>query len=386
MGVAGSSWKPNSSHRMKRLYPSLVLLGFVLQLAAQTNRGFIATVRENFARWDLDHDGSLSSNELDAAVADPRMTNQNAAAAAALKRASRLKKTPLPPLTLENIAAVTAQRRPDLALMFHEGLLRIAAVTNRALFADGLPKLETIHQGKLGNCFCLAPLGAMVQRDPAQVAAMFTAGTNGDYCVRLGKKSVEVAPPTDAEIALTSSNEHAGVWVNLYEKAVGTARNDDRPQEARLDSPFDALARGGSAGTMLAYITGHDIQRFSFKFAKAPASPTNDFPAKLTELRMKLRAARQANRLMTTGTIKPTTPGLTPNHAYAVLDYDATADLVRLWNPHGQDFKPKGAPGSETGYVTTNGVFQIPLAEFVKQFSGMAFEVAGEEPSATSPE
>ncbi len=353
---------------------------------AQTADDFLAVLQKNFARWDLNHDGILSSNELDTAVADAKTTGTNAAAIAALKRASRLAKIPLPEFSSANIATIAGTKQPDLAQFFRDGLKRIAGATNRNLFAEGLPRLETIHQGKLGNCFCLAPLGAMVSRDPRQVAAMFVVETNGNYRVRLGQKNVEVAPPTDAEIAMTSSNEHEGIWVNLYEKALGTARNEDRPENERLDSPLDALARGGSAGTMLAYITGHDMQRFSFKFAKMPGSATNDIPARLAELRGKLRAATHEKRLMTCGTIKPTTPGLTPNHAYAVLSYDAIGDQVKLWNPHGQDFTPVGAAGPQSGYVTKHGIFEIPLIEFVKQFSGMAFELIGEKTLGVLPD
>jgi Calpain family cysteine protease len=368
----------------KRIICNFAAAIFLIAAAnAQTAGDFLSVVKNNFPRWDLNHNGVLSSNELDAAISDARTTGADAAAIAALKRASRLTKTPLPEFSFTNIATMTATKQPDLAQFFRDGLKRIQGATNRNLFADGLPYLETIHQGKLGNCFCLAPLGAMVARDPAQVAAMFVAETNGNFCVHLGKKMVEVAPPSDAEIAMSSSNEHEGIWVNLYEKAVGTARNDDRPENERLDSPLDALARGGSAGTMLAYITGHEMQRFSFKFAKIPASATNDISAKLAELREKLRAATAEKRLMTCGTIKPATPDLTPNHAYAVLSYDAAHDAVKLWNPHGQNFTPKAAAGPENGYVTAHGVFEIPLTEFVKQFSGMAFEILPLEANKT---
>jgi len=360
-----------------KLFSLAIFLALAANAGAQATNHFLTVVQENFARWDLNHDGILSTNEIDAAVANAQITNENAAAVAALKRAS-LPQTALPPLTLTNLAVLTTQRQPDLAQMFTEGVARIAGATNRTLFAEGLPRLATIHQGRLGNCFCLAPLGAMVHRNPAEVTTLFVAENNGNYFVRLGKKTVEVTPPTDAEIALTSSNENAGVWVNVYEKAVGTARNEDRPLTERADSLLDALARGGSAGTMLAYLTGHDMVRFSFKFAKTPATATNDFAATLAELREKLSAAVRQKRLMTCGTLKPVTPGLTPNHAYAVLDYDAAGDVVSLWNPHGQNFQPAGAPGPTNGYATTNGIFQISLVEFVRQFSGMAFEVAAE--------
>jgi hypothetical protein len=358
---------------MKRFLPAILLLSCAIQVGAQTPDDFLTSVRKSFAQWDSNHDGILSQKELDAVVADPKATNEIAAAAAALKRASFVTRTPFPPFTLESIEALTTQRKPNLALMFAQGLKRIANSANRELFPAGLPAMETIRQGRLGNCFCLAPLGAMVHRDPAQVAGMFSLQSSGTYRVQFGKKTVEVALPTDAEIAIGAVNEGGGIWVNLYEKAVGAARNEDRPVEKRVDLPLDA-ERGGSAGTMLAYITGHEITRFSFKFAKEPSSP-DDFAAKLADLRRQLTEATQQNRLMTCGTIRPTTPGLTPNHAYAVLGYDAASDSVRLWNPHGQNFQPKGAPGLEGGYPTVNGVFQVPVDHFVRQFSGMAFEV-----------
>ena len=91
-------------------------------------------------------------------------------------------------------------------------------------------------------------------------------------------------------------------------------------------------------------------------------------------LQRQLAAATKERRLMTCGTSLTSTPGLTSHHAYAVLEYDTVQDAVRLWNPHGQDFNPRGAPGLLNGYPTRNGIFKMPLREFVLQFSGMAFE------------
>jgi len=356
---------------------SALLLLCAGSLFAQTPSDFLTVINRDFAAWDSDHDGVLSVKELDAVVNDLKTVNEDAAAAAALKRAS-FDKTPLPPLTLEAITSLTTEKKPDLALMFAQGVKRIAKVTNRALFADGTPAMGAIHQGKLGNCFCLAPLGALVNRDPAQVAAMFSLESNGNYRVQFGRKTIEVPPPTDAEIAIGASNSGQGIWVNLYEKAIGAARNEDRPQDHRVDSPLDA-ERGGSAGAMLAYLTGHKITRFSFAFAKSTVTTEAEFAVKLTDLRRQLAEATQAKRLMTCGTLKTTTPGLTPNHAYAVLGYDTASDSVRLWNPHGQNFHPANTEGVENGYATDEGIFQVPLDHFVRQFSGMAFEVTAEK-------
>jgi hypothetical protein len=370
----------------KTLLPALLAaLGWAdltAPIPAQARPGdaalFVQAVEQQFGRWDINQDGKLSPEELNAAVADPKTTGNQAAAVAALKRAGRSKSYKLPPLTLDNIRELTAKplatNTANFARMYLEGLRRITNAVQRDLFASGSPRLDTIHQGRLGNCFCLAPLGAMVHRDPQQVMAMFHRQEDGKFRVTLGQSTVCVAPPTDAEIALSSSNERDGIWVNLYEKALGEARNESRSPEQRTGSPIDALARGGSAGTMLAFITGHEITRFSFKFAKDPAVSASEGETKLAELRGLLKAAAKEKRLMTCGTLKTTTPGLTPNHAYAVLDYEPETDSVKLWNPHGGKFTPKGPAGLTNGYPEKDGMFSLPTSAFVRQFSGMAFE------------
>jgi hypothetical protein len=267
--------------------------------------------------------------------------------------------------------------------MYAGGVKRIGAATSD-LFVSGQPRLETIHQGRLGNCYCLAPLGAVVYRSPERVAQMFHRQRDGTYEVVLGDRKVRIAPPTDAEIAQTAGNEQDGMWVNLYEKAVGAARNLDRPAAERHGSPIDAMARGGSAGTMLSYITGHKIQRFSCAFAKDDQRSAGEQAVILDRLRAWLREAVEARRPMTCGTTKTTTPGLTPNHAYAVLDYTSASDRLKLWNPHGGSFTPKGEPGAKHGYPVRDGVFEIPLSEFVQEFSGLAVETS--LPAGTEPE
>ena len=370
---------------MKRL-PLVLMMMFGLGLCAADLPTLAEVVAPRFERWDLDRDGVLSGAELDRAVADPLNKGDEAAALAALKRAARSTRVKAPPLTLSYVRANTAAKppadQPDLAKMFKEGRTILASAASRQIFAEGAPRLETIHQGKLGNCFCLAPLGAMVHRDPAQVSRLFAQDADGAYRVTLGKRTIRILPPTDAELALTSSNEGAGLWVNLYEKAVGTALNEAKPAEQRAGSPMDVLAKGGSAGTMLEFITGHEIRRISFAFAKDAKLTEAARAAQIAELVAQMESAQRDRRLMTCGTLKVTTPGLTPNHAYAVLGYDATTRMVRLWNPHGDAFAPQGEPGPTTGYVKQDGVFAMPLLAWTQQFSGMAYEVPAATPKA----
>jgi hypothetical protein len=354
--------------------------------AVDRAKPFLQAVDSRFGHWDRNADGVLSIAELDAVVADPKTTGSTAAAVAALKRASRSRRYRLPPLSAENIAELAVAKsgddRPNLPAMFDEGLTAIERA-DRRLFVSGGPRLETVHQGKLGNCFCLAPLAALVERDPKRVAAIFQPGSEGGYHVTLGTRSVDVPTVTDAQLAMTAGNEQDGVWINVYEMAIGTARILDKPAAERTGSAIDDIARGGSAGTILSYITGHKIQRFYFKFARDESLSAAKREQHLGELRAFLARAETGRRPMTCGTEKTTTPGLTPNHAYAILGYHAEGARVRLWNPHGSDFTPKGAAGLEHGYPRKDGVFEMPLAEFVRQFAGMAVETdlrAGDEP------
>ena len=359
-------------------------------MAATPDPKFSETLLEvigaQFAKWDADGNGVLGMSELDALAANPQIIGTNAALAAALKRTTRSPKYRPPVLTLVNIQLLItntpATNQPDLKRLFRDGIRNLLSATNRTMF-PAAPKLETIHQGKLGNCFCLAPLGAMLHRDPDQVSSLFAPQPNGNVRVTLGRRTVEVTPPTDTEIAMTSSNESQGIWVNVYEKALGQMRFDIKPADQRTNSALDTIARGGSAGTILSFITSNEITRFSFKFATDPKTTATQREKTVSDLRRQLTAAVREKRLMTCGTVKPTTPGLTANHAYAVLGYDVATDRVTLWNPHGGQFKPKGNPSLTTGYPMKDGILDIPLLDFVRQFSGMSFEQT--KTSASAP-
>lgn len=364
-----------------RLIPLLTILSGSLALAANaptsSKTEFLALVDAHFATWDADGDGTLTAAELGALAPKPEITGREAAAVAALKRAATNRKATPPVLTQESIAELANQKgdknSPNLVSMYSSGVWRIARAS-RVLFSSGTPKLDTVHQGKLGNCFCLAPLGAMLARDPKQVESLFRPMPDGGCEVSFGTKKIRVRQPTDAELAVIASNESDGLWINYYEMAAGELRNLAKPEDQRSSDDLDAIARGGSAGVMLGVLTGNPIVRTSFKAFQDSTQPEEKKTAALKSLRVQLAAAVKERRLMTCGTVAPTTPGITPNHAYALLGFDEGTDTVRLWNPHGDNFRPKGEPGLQNGYARTDGIFTMPLVEFVQQFVGMAVE------------
>jgi tetratricopeptide (TPR) repeat protein len=330
-------------------------------------------VAANFATWDANHDQTLSTEELDAAIEDPANKGPAAAALAALRRAGSI--TNVQPLTLDHIRKLADDKDLKLWAIYRQSLARINRVTHHEVFVSGLPRLSTIHQGRMGNCFTLAPLGAMVYRDPHEVASWFEVQSNGNVLVKMAGGPVSVPPPTDAELAFAAANTQDGTWINLYEKAIGQARNERKPPGKRFDVALDAIAKGGTEEPIMSYITGHKVGVYALGFDSSPETAAS----KLAQMRQRLAFATSNRLLMVCATVKPSVPGLSPRHAYALLNYDALSDTVKLWNPHGNDFKPKGPPGLTNGYPMTNGIFNMPLTDWTKQF----FHVAIERPELT---
>ena len=122
---------------------------------------------------------------------------------------------------------------------------------------------------------------------------------------------------------------------------------------------------------------------------KRPAAPPltpEEKLAKLANLREMLTTAIKEKKLICAGTpatgLKP--PGISLKHAYAILDYDASRDILTVWNPHGNTFHPKGDPGLTNGYVTEKGQFEVPLPEALTFFSGIVFETDQSAPPPRS--
>jgi hypothetical protein len=391
----------------------LATLLFIAPAVAQTARPtpFTKEVEAHFDAWDRNHDGTLEPDELDALVVDPSVKGASAAAVAALKAAQRSGKFELPAFTLDYFhsyeADVAAGKRPQPAFdqSFSRGSRRISR-TKRDLFADGGPNLETCHQGPLGDCFFVSVVGASIERDPNEVHNMIAQEGDGSFTITfpIGRKA-HVPALTDTELALTSTTGNDGLWLAVLEKAYGKIRMDGLPEEKQSESTTDAIARGGSTTTTIRLMTGHSVTRVGFTprqprqnrpahrpddskpdAAKKPAqsAPPPIDPAALQahldsilpKLRDQLTDAVTNHRLAAAGTPKDgkLPPGINPSHAYAVLGYDQATDKVHLWNPHGNNFSPKGEPGLDNGYPTKAGHFDIPLNDMAHVFTGVAIE------------
>ena len=353
-------------------------------LQAFATPAFLREVDAHFAAWDKDQDGRLSTAEIERGVASPQFKGPAAAAIASLRRAVRTREYKLSALTRENIHQLVPRPKdrkeaPDLEGMFDAALRKIGAGTPQLLDSTRL-NLESLEQGKLGDCFCLAPLGAMLAGRPAEVAKMFAVTDDGFVKVTLGGgRALKVPSPTDAEQALMAVTEGSGVWANCYEKAVGQLKM--RSDDAEHPTELSVVTRGGSAGTMLSILTGHEIERASCVPFRDKATTPESKQKLLQEVRRQLCATQAAGRLICGGTASGKTaaghkpPGVRGAHAYAVLQYDVKTDVVTLWDPHGDDFQPSAEPsGLAHGYPRVQGRMQVPLTELVQWFGGFSFE------------
>lgn len=376
---------------------------------------FASVVRERFQVWDRDGNGTLSPEELDGLCVNPSISGAEAAAVAALKRVVRSGKYAVPPLTPEGIlnktsAAPRTTPNPEAAeradsteqttgsplrpvnfpASFASSLRKIEN-TPRVLFADDTPDLDKCRQGPLGDCYFVAAVGAFVHRDPSAVKRMLVQLPDGRIRATFGDgRSIEIAPLTDAEIALSGSTGDEGLWLPVLEKALGAMRRDGDPEKFAMETATDAIANGGSSTTIVRMLTGHLTERIVLKrtprsttrgpdgkLLTATPVPAADLTALAERVRREVGKAIEERRLVTCSTgSEPQPPGISGKHAYAVLGFDAQADTLLVWNPHGNTFRPKGDPGLAHGFATSGGMFRIPVADFVQVFRSVGYETS----------
>lgn len=364
---------------MRLLLTALVLSLPALAQAQSRPPSFFTVIGAQFDKWDVNHDGVLSKEETDNLVVDPSIKGNAAAALVAVHSLQNSKKLNLPPITrsyLQEQAGINGKTgQPDFQRRYINALNKIQNST-RNVFA-GSVNLETMHQGRLGDCYLIAPLGSLVHRNPDLIKKMFAGKTREGYLIRFADgHTVTVPPLTDAEVALTGTTEGNGLWLAVLEKAISLAKKQEVTEIRDKDSVAGAIGQGGSTMRFIPLLTGHQGRSMGFHQKDSPPRASEAVvKVNLVELRQTLTQAMNDKRMVCCSTPQETgVPGLTPRHAYAVLNYDAARDVVYLWNPHGNKFIPKGPAGLTHGYPTTDGKFSMSLVEFVKAFRSMSYE------------
>ena len=329
-------------------------------------------IMDCFSDIDLDKDGFLSKKEIDVALGREDFKGVHGAMVATIKKClGDFEEFSDDEIGWENDgitrADVTAYDRRRLKDPGDKALQRIWKMYNYAkkkittsvsdLFVED-PDPLNVKQGMMGDCWFLSALVGVALRRRTDIRAL--VWQEGQlFKVRFpGKAPVTVTRPTDGEIAIFSSVCTNGIWLPVLEKGFGLVRNNDAYFFVDT-STTDAADTGNLTGVGINLLTGHD-------------DDTDIIPlTKIATTRAKLIKAF-ANKKIVTAAIKGSyfsdfrPDGLPMGHAYTVMGYDSSTDMIRLRNPWGNT--------GPTGVTTVDGVFEMKLTDFDADFSVIAYE------------
>lgn len=371
---------------------ALSVLPFAVPAANQkkgtSEMTFGAVVEAHFADWDRDRDGHLSQREIDSLIVNPKVEGPEAAAVAAIHAYMRDHKN-APAMTkavlLQQADAKETAERRDLAqkkphfTANYQSFLRHIHKAPRDVFATmEAPSLTGFSQGSLGDCYFCASVASAINTDQAAFRKIFHPRPDGSCDVHFySGHSLHLPKLTDAEIALTSSAGDGGVWLNIAEKAFGdvklTIRKSKKPPKEQMD--LDIIAHGGFPSEAIEVLSGHQAKIFDIRKKESAPPLPRDIPRITAEIHGALSAGMPRKYLFccSVGSGKYP-PGIVTDHAYAILGYNPSMQVVTVMNPWGNHFEPKGTPGMANGYSTKGGKFDVPLHDFVMIFDCVYYQ------------
>jgi hypothetical protein len=240
--------------------------------------------------------------------------------------------------------------------------------SSRDMFGSKKLGIEGISQGHMGNCFFVSMAGNLAFQNPDAIKSMIKTNEDGSNKVEFPDgRSVRINKLPEAVIALGSRTANQGTWINVLEEAYGEVYKTNVPEDIAVIG-LDRISRGGNIGETISLLTGHQTDIIAWK---------SGLPEDLLNIRYLLGKGVKNKSLMGAGVpldLKKPPPAIVVGHAYAVLNYDEAKDLITLWNPHGNDFKPTGPEGFINGYETKGGVFTLSSRDFSFLFNYLFVE------------
>jgi hypothetical protein len=332
-----------------------------------------------FAEHDQNHDGKLDLIELKTAIENPQLHGLQSAIAVVFRRRLQGTNDDQPDsLTQDQIRSLAVDRAVQKLVLARAA--RIAAMS-RALFLPGDPNLSSFHQGGIGDCYLLAPVGVFIFLHPQEVKKMIQFQNGGGYEIQFAEgRKVTVSPLTDAEASMVESahGEH-GLWLAVLQKAYGEIlletklRKHQKAPAPESSVTTDIIGHGGSSGQIMTLLTGHQTTGLSLSRLSK-----NGSAAAIEKMHSLLKRLSEAHRTMVVYTDADRTvsmpKGIGHHHVIGILGYDPVRRTVRLFNPLGNQLIPTGSAGLINGYPTQHGVFEVPLDEFIQIFIYFEYE------------
>ncbi len=335
---------------------------------------FSQAVLDRFQDMDTNKDGFLDKEEIRTALGRKDFKGQHGAMVSVLKRLygkfEDFHDDEIGPeidgITLADIDAYDRKRVAspkdklitDIDYWYQATLDRISQA-NRSAFVGALDPL-VVRQGAVGDCWFLSAMVGLAASRPAEIVAMIKPLGNQKFEVKFpGHPSpITVETPTDGELGTFAFSGTNGIWATILEKAYGTKVNKDA-YLIRDTSVTDAADGGARLSKGIGLLTGHDDDSDEL------------FLTRISTTRTKLIAAFKAGKVVGAGInggiiADTANNGLPLGHAYTVMGYNATTDVISVRNPWGHT--------GPTGLPVTRGVFDMPLPDFVESFSDLTIE------------
>lgn len=195
---------------------------------------------------------------------------------------------------------------------------------------NGTPSLSDMRQGYVGDCYFVAALGSLAERNPDAVQNLFVDNGDGTYTVRFYTRggtadyvTVDRRLPASSDgtlvysgLGLPVQSEATTLWIALAEKAYAQWNESGNSGRDGSNS-YDAIS-GGWMGYVNQQVLGY--------VSSDTQITTNSQTALITAL-----TTQQA---VTIGTY-PSATALVGGHAYVVSSYSATTQMFSLVNPWG---------------------------------------------------
>ncbi|MCY2983716.1 MAG: C2 family cysteine protease [Planctomycetota bacterium] len=196
---------------------------------------------------------------------------------------------------------------------------------------NATPSRSDAKQGQLGDCYFIAAISAIADKNPDAVRNLFIDNGDGTYSVRYYDAAMKADYVTvnrrlpaysNGQLAYSGYGQSitstaTTLWIALAEKAY--AQWNETGNEGRDGTNRYSAIEGGWMSYVNAQVLGYNSTNYAFA----------------TSQKQTLVSAITSGKSITLGTITGAKDGFYGGHAYIVTGYNATTDTFSAYNPWG---------------------------------------------------
>ena len=227
--------------------------------------------------------------------------------------------------------------------------------SSRPLFTDG-PEYSDVQQGYLGDCYLLAALSSLADKDPTVIRHLIAPMGDGTYAVRFYRSGQAVYLRLDADLPAWGAapvyadlSPEGELWVALVEKAYAQFRYGDNSYPS---------IEGGWMSAVYREVTNAPVTEMWINYSTPGVGQS-------------LASHLAAGHAVTAATKSVPNSPFVGNHAYQVKSVETVGreTYVTVYNPWGVDGKSWDASSAD-------GLLKVTLGQFQSSFIGLSISLA----------